>query len=190
MTQEYYEDTTFEKIDFSEKVFTQGNYERCTFIRCNFSDTNLSSIHFAECEFTSCNLSMAQINGTEFIDAKFIDCKLLWLAFENCSKLLCSFYFENCILNFASFRWLKIKKTEFKNCSIQEANFTETDITSSIFDNCDLARSIFERTILEKVNFLTSYNYAIDPEINTIKNAKFSLTGVIGLLHKYNITIV
>ncbi len=166
------------------------NYEKCKFIRCNFSETDLSKIHFSECKFIGCNMSMVKLIWTELIDIVFIDCKLLWLAFENCSKFLCSFSFENCLLNLASFRWLKIKKTIFKDCNIQEVSFSQADISGSIFDNCDLSRSIFERTILEKVNFVTSYSYTLDPEINTIKNAKFSINWVTGLLQKYDITII
>ena len=58
-----------------------------------------------------------------------------------------------------------------------------------MFDNCDLARAIFANSILEKADFRTSYNFSIDPEINKIKKAKFSLTTVSGLLGKYDIEI-
>jgi hypothetical protein len=50
-----------------------------------------------------------------------------------------------------------------------------------------LIRATFENTIIEKVDFRTSYNYSIDLEINKVKKAKFSLTGVVGLLDKYDI---
>jgi len=50
--------------------------------------------------------------------------------------------------------------------------------------------TVFENTILEKVDFSTSFNYSIDPEMNKIKKAKFSLPEVIGLLNKYDIEIV
>jgi len=43
--------------------------------------------------------------------------------------------------------------------------------------------------LLEKVNFLTSYNYSIDPENNRLKKAKFSMNGLAGLLGKYDIEI-
>jgi hypothetical protein len=52
-----------------------------------------------------------------------------------------------------------------------------------------LTRARFERTVLEKVDFRTSYNYSIDPELNRIKNAKFSIVGIIGLLDKYDIEV-
>jgi uncharacterized protein YjbI with pentapeptide repeats len=84
---------------------------------------------------------------------------------------------------------MKIKKTFFKNSQLQEADFTETDLTDSVFDNCSMERATFDQTILEKVDFRTSFNYSIDPELNRIKKAKFSILGVAGLLEKYDIEI-
>ncbi len=189
MNQEYFEDQTFEKIDFSNLTMAPWNYEKCTFNRCNFSKTNISRIHFSECIFNWCDMSMAKIMETEFMDAVFIDCKLLWLAFENCSKFLFSVSFENCLLDYSSFRWLKIKNTIFKNSHLHEVNFTETNLSGSQFINCDLTRTIFEKSILENVDFRTSYNFLINPEMNKIKKAKFSLNGTPWLLYTYDIII-
>jgi uncharacterized protein YjbI with pentapeptide repeats len=72
---------------------------------------------------------------------------------------------------------------------LQDVDFAEADLTAAVFDNCNLIQAIFDRTILEKADLLTSYNYFIDPETNNIKKAKFSIDGVIGLLAKYDITI-
>jgi hypothetical protein len=48
-----------------------------------------------------------------------------------------------------------------------------------------LKRAIFENTNIEKVDFRSSYNYVINPEIHNVKKAKFSLSGLIGLLAQY-----
>ena len=82
-----------------------------------------------------------------------------------------------------------MKKTIFKDCSLHEADFVEADLSKSVFDNCDFAGTSFERTNLAGADFRTSFNYNFDPELNHIKNAKFSLTGIAGLLSKYNIQI-
>lgn len=92
-------------------------------------------------------------------------------------------------LNHSSFYRTKIKKTVFKNSQLHEVDFTECDLTSSVFDNCDLKGATFENTIIEKADFRTSFNYSIDPQINRIKKARFSLTGIAGLLDKYDIEI-
>ena len=42
---------------------------------------------------------------------------------------------------------------------------------------------------MEKTDFRSAFNYFIDPEINKIKKAMFSLAGVKGLLGKYDIKI-
>jgi uncharacterized protein YjbI with pentapeptide repeats len=70
-----------------------------------------------------------------------------------------------------------------------ELDLTECDLTGSVFDNCDLKGAVFENTIIEKADFRTSFNYSIDPQTNRIKKAKFSLSGIAGLLHKYDIEI-
>lgn len=181
----FIQDKTFEKNDLPAR----GEYENCTFYNCDFSGSDLSGYKFIDCSFRACNLSLAKINKTIFRDADFKDCKMLGLRFDTCSGFGLSFSFDNCQLNHASFFKTKIKKTVFKNSQLQETDFAETDLTGSLFDNCNLLQAIFDQTILEKVDFRTSYNYSIDPELNRIKNAKFSLSGVCGLLDKYNIEI-
>lgn len=84
---------------------------------------------------------------------------------------------------------MKLKQTVFKNSQLYEVDFTECDLSSASFDNCDLAGAIFKDTILEKADFRTAFNYSIDPELNRIKKAKFSRSGIAGLLDKYDIEI-
>jgi len=72
---------------------------------------------------------------------------------------------------------------------LRETDFTDSDLTNVIFDNCDLAKALFDHTILERADLRTSFNYSIDPIANRIKKAKFSITGVVGLLDRYDIDI-
>ncbi len=114
---------------------------------------------------------------------------MLGLHFDDCNDFGLSFSFESCQLNHASFYKTKIKKSVFKNSHLTETDFTDCDLTSAVFDNCDLTGAIFENTYLEKADFSTSKNYTIDPEINRIKKARFSVFGLAGLLTKYDIII-
>lgn len=114
---------------------------------------------------------------------------MLGLRFDTCNEFGLSFSFDGCQLNHSSFNKVEIKKTVFKNSQLQEIDFTDANLTSVVFDNCDLIRAHFDHTILEKADFRTSYNYSIDPEINRIKRAKFSISGISGLLDKYDIVI-
>lgn len=189
MTKVIVESKVFEKADFSESSLTNGDYEYCKFLYCNFSSVDLSQLNFSDCEFINCNLSLANLAKSAFRDTLLKDCKLLGLRFDQCNPFLFSPQFENCQLNLSSFYKLTLKKLIFKNSTLHEVDFTETDLTGAIFDNCDLSRAIFDNTVLEKVDFRKAYNYTIDPETNKIKKAKFSTTGISGLLDKYNIEI-
>lgn len=182
-------DETFEKIDFKATPLKKGEYESCSFKNCDLSEADLADVRFIGCDFISCNLSLAKFKKTSFQDVKFKDCKMLGLRFEHCDPFNLSFSFDNCMLNHSSFYLVKLKKTLFKNCQLQECDFTETDLSSAALDDCDLARSTFENTILEKADLRTAYNYAIDPELNRVKRARFSLSGVPGLLGRYDIDI-
>jgi fluoroquinolone resistance protein len=189
MERKYIEDREFIKTDFTEEGLPAGEYDNCRFVHCNFSNTNLSHICFGECAFNDCNLGMAKLGMTAFKDVRFISSKLLGLHFEHCDPFLFSVQFEDSILDLASFYKMKLKKIIFKNCSLQEVDFTEADLSGSVFNNCNLAKAVFENTFLEKADFRNSYNYSINPELNRVKKARFSMPGVIGLLDKYDIEI-
>ncbi len=189
MPENYTENETFRGVSYHDIPPEKGEYVNCSFINCDFSAADLAGIRFMECVFENCNFSTAKANKTAWQDVKFRDCKLLGLNFGNSNPFLLSLGFERCILDLASFYKLKIKNTTFKDCSLEEADFTEADLTGSVFDNCNLNHAAFERTVLEKVDFRTAYNYAFDPEINRIRKAKFSILGLAGLLIKYDIEI-
>ena len=189
MERTYIQDKKFEKEDFTSNELPIADYENCVFLNCNLSNADLSKRVFIECEFNFSNLSTAKLAVTAFKNVKFKDCKLLGLHFENCDQFLFEVDFDNCFLNLCSFYKLKLKKTRFRNSNLSEVDFTDADLTNALFANCDLAGARFENTILEKADLRTARNYSIDPELNKIKKAKFSIQGIAGLLAKYDIEI-
>ncbi len=89
----------------------------------------------------------------------------------------------------SSFHKLEIKNTIFISCSLKEVDFEDTDLSGSNFENCDLSGAVFGNTNLEKVDFTTAFNYTVDPVINNVKKARFSIQGLPGLLSKFDIII-
>lgn len=189
MEDNYSVDKTFEKADFKTNPLQKGEYENCRFNNCNFSESSIEGSKFIDCHFTGCNLSLAKTDGTCLQNVTFKDCKMLGLRMDRCDAFGLAFSFDGCTLNHSSFYKLKIKKTVFRNCQMHEMDFTEADLSNTILDQCDLTGTTFENTTLEKADFRTAYNYSINPEINAVKKAKFSIPAVIGLLDKYDITI-
>ncbi len=185
----YIVDQTFEKQDYTTLHLAKGEYEGCVFNACNFNASNLSNINFIDCTFTNCNLSTASLGNTGLRNVIFSDCKMLGMHFENCNTFLFAVSFTKCYLNLSSFYKCNMKKSVFISCSLHEVDFTECDLSAASFLHCDFHLSVFGNTILEKADLRTSFNYTLDPELNKIKKAKFSLQGSTGLLHKYNIEI-
>lgn len=186
---EYKESLKFKGIDYREKELPLGEYEDCQFINCTLATTNLTGRVFSECIFQECDMSMAILGQTSFRDCKFIKCKLMGLHFNNCNKFLLSMQFEHCLLNFSSFYQIRLKKTTFKDCKLQEVDFVESDLTQAVFLNCDLNRAVFNNSILEGSDFVTSYDFTINPLTNRIKKARFSRENVRGLLEGFEIIV-
>jgi fluoroquinolone resistance protein len=189
MEQVYTEGETFNKVDFTITPLVTGEYDNCTFINCDFSNSDLSEIIFLDCKFEGCNMSMAKLINTVLRDIKFSNCKMLGLQFETCNESGLSAIFGNCNLSHSSFYKRKLRETIFKNLILHEVDFTGCDLTGSVFDNCNLKRALFENSNLEKTDFRTSVNYSLDPEKNRMKGARFSLSGIAGLLDKHDIEI-
>ncbi len=183
------EDHIFEKADYTDAPLTPGDYEYCTFINCDFLKSTLAGVRFLDCQFQHCDLSLARLDGTVFREILFEDCKMLGLSFDTCNPFGLKVKFVNCILDHSSFYKQSFRKTIFENCRLREADFVEADLTEVVFQNCDLTGAKFERTILKKTDFRTSANYSIHPGLNELKGAKFSLTGLPGLLQHTGIDI-
>ena len=183
------ENKVFEKISFSEHILVKGVYEECTFKNCNFNGVDLSGITFRTCSFNNCDCSLSKLKNTILQDVRFENSKLLGVQFNECNGFLLKLYFENCMLKLSAFYKLKLKNTAFINCNLQEVDFSEADMAGAVFDNCDLLLATFMHTNLEKADFRSASHYSINPEINRIRNARFSIPGVTGLLTTYDIEI-
>lgn len=182
------EDQTFKGLDYSE-ISKGSEYFNCSFSRCNFAESDISHINFIECTFDECNLRILKVANTTFRDVIFRKSNLMGVNFFECNKFMLSFSFEKCDLRLSSFNTLSLKNIRIIESVLKEVDFTETDLSGAELIKCDLEKAIFYHTILKKADLSSSENYSIDPEINTLKGARFSLADLPGLLDKYNIVI-
>jgi uncharacterized protein YjbI with pentapeptide repeats len=184
-----HENKTFEKVVYSGKELRNREFEQCIFKDCDLSDSIFAHNRFTDCTFIGCNLSMIKLTSSSLRDVTFKQCKLLGINFSECEDFLFSVRFESSILDYASFMNKKMMKTKFIDTSMKQVLFTGSNLSHAVFDATDLADAIFNGTNLKEADFVNAYNYTIDPELNDIKKAKFSLQGVPGLLTKYGIRI-
>lgn len=185
----YYDDRVFSEADVLEKGRRTTNFSNCVFKKCDFGEVDFRDCNFANCEFDGCNLSMVKFNQTGLDDVNFKNSKLVGTDFSVAKDFLFSVNFTDCILDYATFVKKKNKKAKFTDCSLKGTDFSEADLTSTVFKRCNLIEAVFMRTILVQANLSEAYNFSIDPEVNNVRKAIFSSSGLSGLLHKYDIVI-
>ncbi len=189
MPKNYVEEEVFERVDFSAEPLPKGEYTQCRFVQCTFTKADLIGVVFLECTFEGCDLSLAKVRQAAFRDVHFTDCKMLGLSFDQCNAFLFSVRPERCNLASCSFRGLRMENAVFRSCSLQGVDLSEAVLTGAVFDDCDLLDTVFDRTDLTKADLRTARHYIIDPELNRVKGARFSTSGVAGLLAKHGVII-
>lgn len=181
------EEKIIEKFNFSNNKL-EDRYYKCVFNTCDFSNMSIKNTNFEDCTFRQCNFSLTKLFN--FLSKiRFIECKMTGTDFSGIGKFSDSLYFENSLMNYATFFGVKLREMYFTGCNLNEVSFEEANITSTVFDNCDLMRATFFNTDLERVDFSTSYNFSINPTINKLKKAVFSETELRGLVEHLNIVI-
>lgn len=180
---------TFSNINYEDQILENREFIKCDFVSCNFSRSDLSGNDFMDCNFNDCNLSLTIVIDTGFKNTTFTRCKILGVDFSKCNKFLYSFTFIESYLDYSTFYGTKLRKTILKHCSLKESDFEATDLTMSVFENCDLEGTKFVRSVLEKADFRTAKNTGIDPDLNNLKQAKFSHDNLSGLLLKHRLDI-
>jgi fluoroquinolone resistance protein len=179
----------FARVDYSDTGLPGEEFESCTFNNCDFSRSDLSDSLFIDCRLIGCNLSMAKVDHAAFRNVAFVSCKVVGVDFSGCLPFLFAVSFEGCSLDYSHFIKNRLKKTKFRDCTVRDADFTEADLTGASFDKCDLSNTVFNRTNLSHADFRTSRNYSINLETNTVRKARFSLSGIAGLLGQYDLLI-
>lgn len=174
-------------IVFNGDAMQREDYDNCEFLNCTFTD--ISNLNFIQCHFKNCNLSNCKVNNVKLQDVAFTDCKLLGINFYQAKDFAFALFCEKCNLDYASFDSKKLNKSEFKHCKMHEVNFSNADLTKITFTNCDLLEAVFSKTNLSGVDLTSITNFAIDPETNNIKKAKFLLHDLERLLYKYHIIV-
>ena len=175
-------------VNFSLDKTDREEFENCEFTTCIFTD--LKNLEFVDCTFKNCNLSNVVFRNCKLQDITFTDCKLVGANFSSAKDFGFAVWFENCLMDYASFDKKRMNKSSFKNCKMHNVNFTQTDLSKSSFLNCDFYEALFANTNVSGVDFTTSKNFLIDPELNNIKKARFLSQDLPGLLYRHDIVIV
>lgn len=189
-----YERVTFTAEAMPGQTFTRADFIACHFDRCIFTECAFSHCSFTDCRLTGCDLSLAHVPGSRFTDTRFQACKLLGVDWTKAgdaviSKLFLSVHFDDCLLNYATFFGLTLRRGRFAGCIAREVDFREADLTETICMATDFTGSKFHHTNLTKADFRHATGYTINPATNTVTKARFSLPEAVSLLSGFDISI-
>lgn len=76
----------------------------------------------------------------------------------------------------------------FEGSQLKECDFKETLLPEGNFNGCNLEGTLFHHCDLKGADFRNAVNYAIDPLVNQIKKAKFSIPDALSLLKGFDIS--
>lgn len=183
------ENQVWEGLCWPQEAPAPGAYDQCRFLRCDLSGAVLMGYQFTDCSFTECDLSNADLRGVVFNDTQFVGCKLLGLHFEDCYRVPFHVRFKDCNLTLASFGKMMLRKTQFEGCRMSETDLSGADLREAVFTGSDLDRAVFTGCNLEKADFRKALRFSIDPAVNRMRRAKFTLEGLPGLLSGYGLDI-
>lgn len=182
-------ENTFERWTPAQLLAYPYELEQCRFADCDLGEADLRNLRFIDCQFERCNLALAKVGNAGFQNVQFIECKLTGLQFTACRDMLFEVQFERCKLDYASFFGKKMPRTPFVQCSLREVDFTNADLTEAVFQESTLDRALFNDTQLGGADFTTASGFVIDPALNPMRKAKFSLEGLPGLLAQCGLVV-
>jgi uncharacterized protein YjbI with pentapeptide repeats len=189
-----YNDQVFKGLTLSNDSVISSSFHECRFVGNSFVETNFQNCRFIQCEFNGCDLSLAQFTSCVFSGVQFEASRLIgidWTRADwNTSSLGKPVKFDKCNISHSTFIGLKLDTITIIDCTAHDVDFREADLSRTDFDGTDLTESLFLNTNLSKADFSGARNYAISPETNTLKGAKFSLPEAMSLLFNLDIVLV
>jgi fluoroquinolone resistance protein len=184
----YYEDRCFcgiacRGIELREIEFFQCRFDGCQFLKCVFR-----RCRFEQCTFERCDLSLMKPLESRFTGVRFLKSKLLG-ADWTLAATPATVAFRGCTVNHSTFQRLALPKLEMAECIAHEVDFTDANLTKADFTRTDFLGSRFVQTNLSGADLSHATNYAIDPRVNRLKKAVFSLPEALSLLSVFDIVL-
>ncbi len=189
-----YADQRFKRLTYRNQTITRQKFDACMFDHCSFQETVFQSCRFNDCTFTDCDLRLAKVPGSSFRNVIFERSNVTGINWADGSwaksGLLNSVGFRDCEVSYDTFIGLDLRKLVMTRCIAKAVDFSDANLTQANCTETDFFESRFVHTNLTEADFTHARNYFIDPTLNTLKKAKFSLPEAIALLRGLNIELV
>lgn len=183
---------TFDGLDLAEAVIGDREFDECVFRRCSLRYAKLTDCTVTDTTFEDCELSLVDLTDTRFVDCVFVDCKLAGVDWTRVrfSRLGTSMTFRGCTLENSVLGGLDLRRWSFVDCVLRHVDFAESCLTDCDFAGSDLGGATFNQTDLKRAQLQSAFDYRIDPMINDVRGAYFSLPEAGALLRPFDISLV
>lgn len=192
-TQTHYTDQVFEEVRLEQAELVSSEFYDCTFIHCSFVESVFRDCRFVNCVFQKCDLSLAQVPNSVFSVTRFEDSKVLgvnWTQADwSATWLRDPIGFFKCAISHSTFIGLSLREIRIRDCVAVDVDFRESDLSQADFAGTDLSESLFSNTDLTEADLSRARNYHIDPGLNVLKQARFSLPEAMSLLYSLDIVL-
>lgn len=194
MNETYFEEETFQELQYSGELFENYRFVDCTFINCVFEACELVRCSFSGCTFQQCVITEVKAQQHAQIQyGSFIECQLTNI---NWSDLLPSGRFADpiqkmqaCRLRYTTFTGMNFKKFEFSGNCISDSIFAECQLAESSFRACKLDRTEFFQCDMQKADFREATGYQVDIASCKMKGSRFSFPEAANLLNSLEINV-
>ncbi|MET0403370.1 MAG: pentapeptide repeat-containing protein [Cystobacter sp.] len=175
-----FEHLTFADLELTGVVLRQKEFYQCTFQRSQFQESQWYGCKFEDCTWMDCDLTRAKFPHTALRGVRFEGSKLMGIDWSTVSSNP-EVTFERCVLRYASFVGLSLRKTDVLRCAAQEANFFDLDLTDANFEGTELTGSNFRGCTLTRTDFSQSVGLLLDPARNRLKDTQVPLATAVSL---------
>lgn len=189
-----YQDERFLRLTAHDRRFSEIEFANCTFERCAFARCVFYRCSFTDCRFNVCDLSGVEAPNSRFAGVRFTGSRLTGIDWtvagdSTLSKLLLSLDFEECVLNYSSFFGMNLAGRTITRCTAHDVDLREADLTGASLTRTDFERALFRATNLSRADLTDATNYDIDPTVNTVSRARFSLPEALSLLRGFDVIV-
>ena len=183
-----FEDLVITGLDLRGADLGRKEFTGCRFHDCKAQETLWRGARLDECRFERCDMTRMQPRGMLAHAVHFADSKLMGVEWTDLGQFP-RLTFDNCVLDFASFVELSLRKAAFLGCKLGEANFLDADLREADFARSELRGSIFRGCKLGKTDFSAATGVYFDPAENEARGAIVPIETAALLAMKLGLTV-
>jgi fluoroquinolone resistance protein len=192
-TQDHHADQTFREVHIEQGELVSSEFYDCVFLRCRFVGTLFRGCRFANCTFRRCDLSLVQVPESTFSSTRFEDSTVIGVDWTQATwptaGLGDPIGFFNCAISHSTFIGLRLRGIQIRDTVARDVDFREAGLSQADFGGTDLGESMFIHTDLTEADLSRARNYHIDPGLNVLTRARFSLPEAMSLLYCMDIVL-